>query len=118
MTKYDTKQSIGIAQDYLIECRPGDAKLLIPYVEELAFRLGVTRATVYNWAKRYKAFGELVDKLKDVQCQALMHTGISKQSSATMAIFLLKANHGFKDKGDEEAKEPITVNVSFEKAPV
>ena len=90
----------------------------MPLIEDLCELFDVTDDTLRNWRKKHKDFDTEVEKVSDAQCKWLKIAGITKQASATMAIFLLKANHGLSDKGVEETEEPVKVNIIFNKMPV
>lgn len=110
-TKYDP--SFVDEVDKYIE-RTQNAEKDFPTVEGFAEYLGVDDTTICNWAdKRYKKNDEKVDpklrgklvrpeffaaikRLKNVQKRKLMTDGLygGKDVNATMAIFLLKVNHG------------------------
>lgn len=73
-----------------------------PFIEGLAFILDVTTDTVWRWANKHKRFSNAIKKLKEVQCSMLQEHGLEGKYSAPMAIFLLKNNHGFKDRTETD----------------
>ena len=98
---------------YLIEAVPQNMK--IPTIEGIALRLGISRDTLYEWAKQHKEFSDTLDKLKMMQKEALIETGIfgGKEINATIIALLLKVNHDMIEtekkifSGDD--KSPLTI---------
>lgn len=99
----------------------------IPTLEEIADNLGVSDFTLYKWAEEKVKNEEgndtneplrprLVDAIKRlemVQKYKLMVDGLyNKDTNSTMAIFLLKTNHGMKETSVVETKDitPILGN--------
>lgn len=80
-------------EEYLSEAVPQNMK--IPTIEGIALRLGVTRETVYEWAKRYPEFSDTIKKQKILQKEYLQEIGIfgGKEINAPIVALLLKVNH-------------------------
>jgi hypothetical protein len=93
-----TPQVIEELNQYLIEATPLNMK--IPTVEGIALRLGVSRDTLYEWAKIHKEFSDTLGKLKMMQKEALIETGIfgGKEINQTIVALLLKVNHDMVEK--------------------
>ncbi len=91
--------------------RGGREQTELPTVEGLAIFLDVNTDTVFEWAKVHPEFSEYLKLIADKQKNQLMNDGMygGKEVNSSMAIFLLKAIHGFKDGSG------INVNVSGEK---
>lgn len=78
---------------YLLEAVPENMK--IPTVEGIALRLGISKNTLYEWAKRHPEFQDALEELKMKQKEALTEIGIfgGKEINATIVSLLLKVNH-------------------------
>jgi len=85
-------------EEYLAMC--GREQTSLPSVEGLAIHLDVNSDTIYEWAKRHPEFSVTLKKIAEKQKQQLMDDGMygGKEVNAAMAIFLLKVNHGMRDK--------------------
>jgi len=105
-TKYK-KEFIKEAEIYLDEC---EKQRKIPFIEELAKRLEVTKMTVWNWTEAHPDFLYAVEKIKDHQCMALQTLGLK---SPAMLIFLLEANHGMmrteRIQHEGKSEEPLSI---------
>ena len=98
-----------IALDYLEECKKGNK---IPWLEEVAVRLGVTEMTIWRWYKAKEDFCYAVDKIKQYQKFTLMNVGL-RDNPGKMAIFLLKTVHGLRvpkaDKYASDNEKPLLI---------
>ena len=96
-TKY-TPQVIEEINKYLEEAIPQNMK--IPTIEGIALRLGITRDTLYEWAKVHKEFSDTLEIMRQKQKEALIETGIfgGKEINATIIALLLKVNHDMIEK--------------------
>ena len=74
-----------------------------PFVERLAYVLGIDTDTIVDWCKKHKKFSVAIKKMKEVQC-AMLQEGIYSdgKTHGTGGIFLLKNNHGFKDRTETD----------------
>ena len=91
-TKY-TPEIIGKINEYLESAVPENMQ--IPTVEGVALKLGISRDTLYEWAKVHPGFSDTIRKLKMLQKEALVMTGIFGGKEVNQAIIglLLKVNH-------------------------
>ena len=67
-------------------------------IEGLALELKINTDTVNEWKKIHDDFSATVKRIKAIQKNALMKKGLQNEWNPTMAIFLLKANHGLIDR--------------------
>ena len=67
----------------------------IPTIHEYAHSLGVTPQTLGNWAARHGEFAGALERLKSHQKTMVINYGLCGRYNATIAILLLKANHGY-----------------------
>jgi hypothetical protein len=104
---------IALAEEYLRSCSRENTTL--PTVEGLALHLEVDDDTINEWAKEHEEFSATIKKLKAKQKAQLMDDGLygGKEVNSTMAIFLLKVNHGMVETTRQEHTgkdgEPIKV---------
>jgi hypothetical protein len=111
-TKY-TPQIIEELNEYLKEAIPQNMK--IPTVEGIALRLGITKKTLYNWSEVHPEFLHALDKLKMMQKEALIETGIfgGKEINQAIIALLLKVNHDMIETTRQEIGgingQPITI---------
>lgn len=72
---------------------------VIPSVAGLSLHLGVSRTTIYDWAKDEdkKAFSNTLERLNALQEAALINGGLQGRFNANIAKLAL-ANHNYSDK--------------------
>jgi len=107
-TSYNSKTINPQINEYLSTCSQEQAKL--PSLAGLARHLKVNQDTIYQWKKVYPEFSEYIKKIADAQQDDLMNAGLygGREVNAGMAVFLLKALHGFKE---NEPSTLIQVNI-------
>ena len=105
-TKYKPEVIIEL-NEYLQEAIPEN--MAIPTVEGIALKLGISKKTLYNWAKKNPEFLHALGKLKMMQKEALVKTGIfgGKEINQAIVGLLLKVNHKMSD----QAQTNIQINV-------
>lgn len=93
-TKYN--DDILIKTQQYFERNVGVGSGSLPTLEGLSLELGIDDETIIEWAKIHPEFSAAIKRIKAAQKQVLMNDGMygGKEVNATMAIFLLKANHG------------------------
>lgn len=91
-TEY-TPEVIQKINEYLEEAIPQNMK--IPTVEGIALKLGISRDTLYEWAKVHPEFSDTLKELKMRQKEILQEIGIfgGKEINATIVALLLRVNH-------------------------
>jgi len=91
-TKYTPEVNQKV-DEYLQTC--GSHNLKLPQVTDFARFIGISRDTAYEWVSKHPEFSDTIKKIKDFQRIDLINNGLyaSKEVSAAMAIFLLKAIH-------------------------
>lgn len=85
------KSAAEIALTYLESCK---VNYQIPYKEELAGLLDITDETLALWCKDDDELSATIKRIEDLQSYNLQKGGLEGKINTTMAIFLLKANHG------------------------
>jgi transposase-like protein len=111
-----TPQIIEELNQYLQEAVPENMK--IPTVEGIALRIGINKATLYDWAKIHPEFNDALEELKMKQKECLQEIGIfgGKEINATIVALLLKVNHDMIETTRTELGgingQPITITAS------
>lgn len=126
-TKYDPS-FVEELDKYLT--KDNKEKNCLPTIEGFAMHLGVDADTVNNWAKArvkdeqgnktkkllHPEFSRAIKRLKDFQKDKLINDGLygGREVNSTMAIFLLKVNHGMvetsrNDITTKEVKLPVPI---------
>ncbi len=75
---------------------------IVPSAAGFAVYMGVSRATVYNWADKHPEFLDTLGLLNSQQEKACVSNGLTNEWNSTI-VKLLLANHGYHDKKDVEA---------------
>ncbi len=126
-TKYDP---LFVAELDKYLTKDNKEKNCLPTVEGFAMHLGVDADTINNWAKArvkdeqgnktkkllHPEFSRAIKRLKDFQKDKLINDGLygGREVNSTMAIFLLKVNHGMvetnrSDITTKEVKPPVPI---------
>ena len=90
-SKYN-KKTLKLAENYYKTCEKNDK---IPFIQELARVLDVSDDTINEWSKAKIDFSATIEKIKNLQQLLLLQGGLEGKLNSKIAIFLLKANHGF-----------------------
>lgn len=84
----------------------------IPFLEEVAIKIGVSEKTIGRWSEADEEFCLAIEDITLYQKMALKNLGLGKNTTQ-MAIFLLKANHGLieteKIQHEGSKEEPISI---------
>ena len=80
----------------------GKEQMHLPKIESFAIRLGVSKDSLYEWAKLYPEFSDSLKKILLAQAQQLIDDGIygGKEVNATIVKLLLQNNHGMRERTD------------------
>lgn len=68
---------------------------LLPTVEGLAIKLGISRDTIYEWEKENDEFSDIVKKLKVEQGEKLIQNALAGRYNASIAKLILSGKHGY-----------------------
>lgn len=93
-TKYSSKTSKYV-MDYIKKCAEKEE---FPTIEGLASYLKVGTRTIYDWKAKYPDFSQTIEKLMDAQRELLITNGLIGKYNTRFSMFLLKANHGMREK--------------------
>lgn len=98
-TKYSS-EIIPKVYEYIKEM---EEKQSLPVKEEFAHRVDINGDTLVEWCKIHKKFSAAIKKLEEAQ-RVMLQKGITSGTFRNPAggIFLLKNNHGFKDKTETD----------------
>jgi len=92
-TKF-TPELVAKIDEFFSEAVPTNMR--IPTVEGLCLKLGISRETIYQWAKEHKKISDTLELIKTKQKEFLTEIGIfgGKEINANIVALFLKANHG------------------------
>lgn len=93
-TKYSAKTPKHV-RDYTIMCVENGE---FPTIEGLASYLRVGTRTIYDWKAEHEDFSQTIGKLMDAQRELLITNGLVGKYNTRFSMFLLKANHGMREK--------------------
>jgi O-glycosyl hydrolase len=112
-TKYNPSMS-GKISEYFREAIPQNMK--IPTVEGLCLKLGISKDTIYRWAKESKEFSDALEQVLVLQKEYLTEIGIfgGKEINSNIVMLFLKANHGMVETTRQEltGKDGQELNIS------
>jgi len=89
---------------------------LLPTVEGLAIKLGISRETVYQWEKDNEEFSDIVKKLKVDQGEKLIQNALNNKYNASIAKLILSGKHGYVEKTEVDNNISGGVSISAEQA--
>lgn len=104
---------VAKAKEYLASCHDEEIekgtedrpvyglKVKLPTKGGLAIYLGVSRDTLYEWAKDYKDFSDIMEAVGAEQEDKLINNGLSGSYNSTIAKVLL-TKHGYRDATDSD----------------
>lgn len=108
-TKYNA-EILKKAQEYVQRCQK---EKQTPFVEELALILDVNDDTIVEWTGKHDAFSATVKQLKMLQRMHLKKGALEKRYQPSIAIFLLKVNHGLDEKQPEISVKHEPLRIEF-----
>lgn len=108
--KYNYTKKTGRPKEYTDEVISKEAKELLQYVEntelpliqEFTYNKKYNRAKLSELSNNNIEFRNALDKLKEKQHNTLVSRSLAGDYNPTIAMLLLKNNHGYKDKQDVE----------------
>ena len=102
-------------EEYLNWCEENDE---VPYMKEFCLRLGKC-SDLLEFYKTAPEYSRSIKALKEACELGLAKGALKNKINPTMSIFLLKNNHGMKDKqevsGDKDAPLTIVSNIPSKK---
>lgn len=93
-TKYTTKMPQCLRKYTTMCIESGD----FPTIEGFSTKIGVGARTLYDWQAEYPDFLHTMDELRDTQKHMLISKGLTGGYNTRFAMFLLRANHGMREK--------------------
>lgn len=104
------------AREYLVRCNDDeleDEKLRVnlPTIEGLAACLRVNRDTLYEWAKIYPEFSDMLEEIRTNQAEKLINNGLAGRYNPTITKLLL-TKHGYSDRQETDvttAGKPLPI---------
>ena len=84
---------IDKVNEYLRNAVPENQQ--IPTIERIALNIGVNRDTLYEWAKQHTDFSDTLERVRAIQKDLLIQTGIfgGKEINSNIIMLMLKVNH-------------------------
>ena len=100
-TKYDPRY-IEMVDEYLQTT--GREQTSLPKIVGFALYIGVSKDSLYEWAKEHKEFSDALEKIMAHQENTLVDDGIygGKEVNATIVKLLLMNNHGMREKTETD----------------
>jgi hypothetical protein len=95
-SQYDAVNVAKATSKYIEDCKH---QFYLPTVEGLAVHLCVARSTIYEWAKTYPEFSDILEALLAAQGSQLIQNGLKGEYNSTITKLML-TKHGYKDKTD------------------
>lgn len=83
----------------------------LPTRHSFALHVGVTRACINVWAKKYPEFDYALKAIDSEQERRLLESGLSGEYNSTIAKLVLSHNHGYAEKTDNNNKNEIKITV-------
>lgn len=97
-----TKALIQQAEAYKDDTGTFVPNALLPTIEGLALRLGISRDSIYEWIKGdsplAKQFSDIVDDIKALQAEKLIQKSLAGHYNPTIAKLILSGKHGYVEK--------------------
>ena len=126
-TKY-SKAILKKAERYIMNCKDNIEKFLestnkktgrkrfkyrlkvsLPKAEGLALYLEVSRDTLYEWARKYKEFSYILERINQIQADRVIDKALVGDYNPLIAKLLL-GKHGYKDRQDiTSGDKPIPI---------
>jgi len=72
---------------------------MLPQIAGLAIRLDVSRDTLYEWAKLYPEFSDILEKVMSYQEWTLIQKGLDGKYNSTITKLML-SKHGYRESSD------------------
>lgn len=95
----------------LLDITSDGRKIMKPKtLEGLCVRLKISITTLENYAKK-EGYKELIEKTKERCASSMIDFSLIGKYNPTIAIFLLKNNHGYKDKQEVESNAINTIKI-------
>lgn len=108
--KYDYHETMGKVDVYKERYHVN-----LPTIEGFALYIKVSRKTIYNWEKENDDFAEALDRIRMVQKERVINSGLAGKYSPVIAKLILSTNHGMKERSDITSDDkPLESNFTDE----
>jgi hypothetical protein len=101
------KEYLASCEDVEIERELGQRteyrlNVKLPTIQGLAVYLGVSRDSIYEWAKIHPDFSDTIEQIIAEQADKLINQGLAGNYNPTIAKLMLSSNHGMKEKTEQD----------------
>ena len=87
-----------------------------PMVIDFCLLVGITNSTFFKWCQDHSAFSDAYSHCKKIQEKFLVKNSIQNRYNPYFSQFVLKNNHGWKDKQEvEQTVQEIKIDKQDEK---
>jgi DNA-binding XRE family transcriptional regulator len=97
-----TDEMVKEAEAYLNESDVSVGTLL-PTIEGLSLRLGISRDTIYEWEKENDQFSDIAWRLRSKQGEKLIQNALAGRYNASIAKLILSGKHGYVEQSEVKA---------------
>ncbi len=110
------------AKEYIASCKDVEEdkenkiakKVKLPSIGGLAVAVGAARSTLYEWAKKYPEFSDIMETMLSIQEERLLNNGLSGAYNPTISKVIL-TKHGYREgidqtTNDKDLPSPILGN--------
>lgn len=76
----------------------------LPQFTAFAKKIGVSRSTLFKWAREFEEFSNAYSIAKELQEELIVNNALKNRYNPYFSQFLLKNSHGWKDKTEVEQR--------------
>jgi hypothetical protein len=84
----------------------------VPSIANMAIELGVSRDTLYEWAKKHEEFSDILDEVLTLQEDKLLNYGLNSKWNPTITKLML-SKHGYREGHDVTSDGEKVQNIVY-----